>query len=528
MPVRPETNDEETLADSPTGSDRRQFLKLAGTLIASVGALEVLAACRQVAPTSAPAPSVTPTATTSPTPTPTLIPTPVPTPTPTPAPTSGLTTERSRVGHLLRRAGFGANQQELNQFAAMGVSATVDYLVDYEKVDDSAIENRLAGLTLTLDNLVDLQRWWFLRMIYTKRPLQEKMTLFWHGLLTSGYSKVGQGPYMHTQNQLLRKLCLGRYDELLKAIARDPAMLIWLDSQVNKKAAPNENFARELMELFSMGIGPYTEGDVRESARAFTGWGLRQKVFNFTPEQHDFGSKLFLGRTGNFDGDDIINIIVEQPATAEFIARKLFTFFVYDDPTPEVVARLASTFRETQYSIKEVMRQILTSSEFYSAKAYRAGVKSPVELIAGTIRSLEIETDGIGLPAFADRMGQSLFNPFDVSGWPGGAAWINSSTILQRLNFANTVSTARSRTFQFSPQGTVQRLDLLSAKKIVTHFIDLLLDGNMSAEERNILMVFGHALNSLSDFSSSPSPTIDEKLRGVVYLILASPDYQLA
>lgn len=528
--------------------DRREFLIRAAALALSTGALAaLLEACTAVQPAPSPTPpSPPPTAPSSPlmppsspptslspapeipspAPSPTLVP--VQTPTPTPAPIAGLDTERGRIGHLLRRAGFGANEQELSQFTEMGVSATVDYLVDFDEIDDSALETRLSGINLNLDNLVDLQRWWFLRMIYTKHPLQEKMTLFWHGLLTSGYSKVGRGPYMYNQNQLLRKLSLGRYDDLLKAIARDPAMLIWLDSQVNKKAAPNENFARELMELFSMGVGNFNEGDVRQSARAFTGWMLSQKVFLFNPNQHDSGDKTFLGRTGNFDGDDIIDIIIVQPVTAEFISRKLFSFFAYDDPSPEVISRLARIFRETNYNIKELMRQILTSPEFYSVKAYRAKIKSPAELIAATVRTLNIQTDAAGLPGFSDRMGQSLFNPFDVEGWPGGAVWLNSNALLQRLNFANTVSIARSANFQFNPLQITQRLSPSSADKVIDYFANLMLDGNVSDEERSILTAFGSALDIPGGFTNGTSPVVDEKLRSLVYLILASPDYQMA
>ncbi|MBI4283411.1 MAG: DUF1800 domain-containing protein [Chloroflexi bacterium] len=521
------------LSDFPEKAvDRREFLIRAGALALSTGALAaLLEACTSVK-TSVPEPtpvvlSPQPTSPSS-TPSPTPAPIPVVTPTPTPEPVVTLDTERARIAYLLRRAGFGANEQELSQFTQMGVSATVDYLVDFENVDDSALETRLSKINLNLDNLVDLQRWWFLRMIYTKRPLQEKMVLFWHGLLTSGYSKVGRGPYMYSQNQTLKKLCVGRFGDVLKAIARDPAMLIWLDSQVNKKASPNENFARELMELFSMGIGNYSEGDVRESARAFTGWLLVQKAFLFNPNQHDYGPKLFLGRSGNFDGDDIIDIIIEQPVTAEFISRKLFSFFAYDDPSPEVVSRLASTLRETNYSINEVMRQILTLPEFYSAKAYRAKIKSPAELVAATVRTLNIETDGTGLPGFADRMGQSLFDPYDVEGWPGGIEWINSNTLLQRLNFANTVAIARSANFRFNPLEITQRLSLSSAEQVIAHFANLLLEGNISDEERSILTAFGSVLDIPGGFTNGTSPVVDEKLRSLIYLILASPDYQLA
>ena len=432
-----------------------------------------------------------------------------------------------RMGHLLRRAGFGANEEEMDRFLAMGEEATVEYLIEYEAADDSALEKRLSGLGLDLEKLRDLQRWSLLRMIYTQRPLQEKMVLFWHGLLTSAFKKVGKGPYMLNQDQLFRRQALGEYDVLLKAISRDSAMLIWLDSRVNNKKAPNENFARELMELFSMGIGPYTEADVRESARAFTGWGLKKKDFIFRENQHDYGTKTFLGRTGEYSGDDIVDIIMEHPATAQFVCRKLFTFFVHDDPEAATLTSMARTFNDTSYSVKAVMRQILTSPDFYSSKAYRAKIKSPAEFVAGTVRVLGIETDGRPLNALTDRMGQILFSPFDVSGWPGGAAWINSSTLLQRLNFANKIATARSRSFKFDPLQVAQDHGFNTAAAALNHFILLLLDGQAPSQDRQILLDYAQGLDGLSG-SGNPSATVDEKLRSLVYLVMSSPDFQLA
>ena len=328
-------------------------------------------------------------------------------------PAYDLSSTRVKIGHLLRRAGFGASQQEAERFTQMGVEATVDHLVNYEGVDDGDMERRLAELEqdLDLERLGDLQQWWFFRMMRTARPLQEKMTLFWHGHLTSAFSKVGRGPRMLDQNHLYRQHALGKFDDLLKAVSRDPAMLIYLDSRTNRKEAPNENFARELMELFSLGIGNYTEEDVRESARAFTGWSLGRQGFVFRRRWHDGGPKTFLGKTGSFDGDDVVDIILEQPASAHFIARKLFEFFAYDDPEPEVLARLADTFRRERYDVRAVVRQILTSPEFYSAQAYRAKIKSPVELVAGTLHTLGIEVDGKGVGGLATLMGQMLLNP---------------------------------------------------------------------------------------------------------------------
>ena len=483
------------------------------------------------AATATPPPTPTPTATPTPqptaTPSPTATPTPLsPTPEPTPRPLF-LEDPRMRMGHLLRRAGFGANKEEMDRFLAMGEEATVEYLIEYEAADDSALEKRLSGLGLDLEKLRDLQRWSLLRMIYTQRPLQEKMVLFWHGLLTSAFKKVGKGPYMLNQDQLFRRQALGEYDVLLKAISRDSAMLIWLDSRVNNKKAPNENFARELMELFSMGIGPYTEADVRESARAFTGWGLKKKDFIFRENQHDYGTKTFLGRTGEYSGDDIVDIIMEHPATAQFVCRKLFTFFVHDDPEAATLTSLARTFNDTRYSVKAVMRQILTSPDFYSSKAYRAKIKSPAEFVAGTVRVLGIETDGRPLNALTDRMGQILFSPFDVSGWPGGAAWINSSTLLQRLNFANKIATARSRSFKFDPLQVAQYHGFNTAAAALNHFILLLLDGQAPSQDRQILLDYAQGLDGLSG-SGNPSATVDEKLRSLVYLVMSSPDFQLA
>ena len=258
-------------------------------------------------------------------------------------------------------------------------------------------------------------------MAYSARPLQEKMTLFWHGILTSSFRKTGKGPQTLVQNQLFRREGMGRYGALLKAISRDPAMMIYLDSRSNKKAAPNENYSRELMELFSLGIGNFTEVDVRESARAFTGWQLKRKTeFFFNTNQHDFGVKSFLGQAGNFDGDDIVDIIMAQPAAAEDVCGKLWSFFAYPDPEPEVVSRLAGIFRRNNSQIRPVVRAIFESEEFYSNRAVAALVKGPAELAAGTVRTLGIDTDFKRLDQPIGSMGQVLFDPPNVAGWPGG------------------------------------------------------------------------------------------------------------
>ncbi len=452
-----------------------------------------------------------------------------------------------KLSHLLRRAGFGASPTEMDQYRKLGLTATVDRLVDYEKVDNSALENRLKQYNLDPNKRADIERWWLLRMIYTARPLEEKMTLFWHGLLTSAITKVGRAEPMFVQNQFLRSYALASFPDILKGISKDPAMMVWLDLETNKKGHPNENYARELMELFSMGVGNYTEQDVRESARAFTGWVVRRQRLGaqqfrfesaFNPRQHDDGVKTFLGHTGNFNGDDIVDIIVQQPATARFIVKKLFGFFVYPDPTDDVLRPFVDVFTTSKYSIKAVMRAILTSDVFYSPRAYRALVKSPADLVAGTLRTLGAETNGAGLPNLLVQMGQELFNPPNVAGWPGGPAWLTSGTWLARLNFVNRVVASlgaattdqTARALGGRPVASVHvplpTETASTSSAIVDRLAAQLLDGQIDAAQRQILVdyVSAHA----SSGGASTRPWLESSHRDALYLVLAMPEYHLA
>ncbi len=428
--------------------------------------------------------------------------------------------EAGRVSHLLWRAGFGASPAELALFREMGLQATIDHLVDFDDIDDSALEERLAPQEPELEkNLNRLQRWSLQRMAYTARPLQEKMTLFWHGILTSSFRISGKGPYMVIQDRLFREQGMGRYDELLKAVSRDPAMMTYLDSRSNKKAAPNENYSRELMELFTLGIGHYTEDDVRESARAFTGWQLsRKRGFYINEKQHDNGRKTFLGRTGRFDGDDIVDIIMEQPAAARYICTRLWTFFAYPDPEPEVIERLADVFRANGTEIRPVVRAMFESDEFYGARARVALVKSPVELAVGAVRALGIETDFKPLDKPIEQMGQALFEPPNVAGWPGGVAWINSSSLLQRINAANMLAEGNNGRLRFTPGDLMDGQRLSTSGEIVDFLDDLLLGGRLQDADRDVLTAFLDDLGNVS---------LDRKIRSVVYLMLASPNFQV-
>lgn len=442
-----------------------------------------------------------------------------------------------KLRHLLRRAGFGASGAELGQYRALGLAGSVDRLVNFEQVDNSALDAKLQALSLDLSTRKDLERWWYLRMISTQRPLEEKMTLFWHGLLTSAISKVKKADYMLGQNNFFRANALGAFPDILKGVSRDPAMMIWLDTVSNNKGHANENYARELMELFSLGVGNYTEQDVREAARAFTGWTIRDGSYFFNARQHDDGQKTFLGQTGSFNGDDVIDIIVRQPASAAFIVRKLFSFFVYPDPADDTLRPFIDAYTKSGYSIRAVVRALLTSDAFYSPQAYRAIVKSPAELIAGTLRSLGADVDGRGLPAAALQMGQELFNPPNVAGWPGGPAWLSSGTWLARLNFANAVaargrggpaasssdsSGGQSPAPSADPSAATQAPASLSPSS-VQDVVSLLLDGQISAAQRQVLV----------DYVTPPpggatASWAEERARGLLYLALAMPEYHLS
>jgi len=376
--------------------------------------------------------------------------------------------DHQRVSHLLRRAGLGGSAEEIDLIVGFGFPAAVDYLVDFHEIpqtdaeyrpsraaeprkmrksiqdlpEDQRREVRQHLRVMTRIQLQEYRAWWVRRMMVTPRPLEEKLTLFWHGHFTSGAEEVQSSRLIIEQNQLLRRHAAGRFGDLLRAICRDRAMLSYLNGALNRKDHPNENFARELLELFTMGEGHYTETDVTEAARAFTGWGFDEDGFRFRRGQHDFGEKTFLGRTGNFDGDDIVDIILEQPATATYIAAKLVRFFVSDNPPSPLVTRIAAGLRGSDFDIREAMRAIFKSREFYSPASMHARIKSPPEFVVGSVKALGIspeECDFWTLARAMGDMGQQLFQPPNVKGWDGGQTWITSTTLVNRARFVAAV-----------------------------------------------------------------------------------------
>ena len=280
--------------------------------------------------------------------------------------------------------------------------------------------------------------WWAERMLDTHRPLEEKMALFWHGHFATAENKVRDYRKMLLQIDMFGEHATGNFRDLVIAVAKDPAMLYYLDAGVNVKGAANENFAREVMELFTMGVGNYSEMDVREAARAFTGWNFENLDFVVHPALHDDEPKTFLGRTGNFDGVDVLDIILEHPATADYIASKIYRFFVHEDPSPALQAELGAVFRDNGYEVRPLLTRIFLSRDFYSAASYGAHIKGPVEHVITLLKHLGAE-DVPGVPDFnrtTIALGQHLLNPPSVAGWAQGKSWITPALIQERGNVA--------------------------------------------------------------------------------------------
>jgi len=446
-----------------------------------------------------------------------------------------------QTGHLLRRAGFGASASELSMYSSLGYQGAVDRLLNYQQVDDSAMEQRLQALNLNLNSPADQQRWWLLRMAWTQRPLLEKMTLFWSGVLTSSFRKVG-GPRayyrMIVQNNFLRAHAFDTFDNILLGITADPAMLFYLDLTKSTKAHPNENYARELMELFTVGVQNYTQQDVFAGAAALTGWHIRGVTGSYyNPNDHSTLPVRFMGQTGSFDYKDIIRILTNHPATPWFIGRRLFSFFAYENPSTDDLKPLVDAYVQSGHNMGAVMRALLLSPQFSSAKAYRSRIKSPVEFTVGAYRALGIQGDGQGLNTITTLMGQPLFDPPNVAGWPGdqvSANWLNSGAWMTRLNYIDILLARGTAASKAAPlidlQGMVNTHQLGSPEEFVDHFSTFLLDGPLPADRRSQVLDYFTATSNASreriTLSGGKSYPLN-RVRGALYLLMASPEYQL-
>lgn len=424
-----------------------------------------------------------------------------------------------QVAHLHRRAGFGPTWAELQRDLNAGPAKSVDRLLapPAESAEEQEVLASLRQGVLTSHGaeVERLKAYWLYRILFHPDVLREKMTLFWHNHFATSNAKVKSVPFMLQQNELLRRHALGDFAELLSAMISDPAMLVWLDDGGSRKEKPNENFAREFLELFTLGIGHYTEKDIREAARAFTGWvPLPRERFDsppsyrFDPMRFDSGVKTFLGQTGPWKAEDIVRITLQQPACARFLCRKLYRFFVADneEPTAELMEMLADEFRSHRYSIRHLVGIILRSSHFYSREVYRKLVKSPVEFTAGLARVLELPRARVNLPALSQackEQGQDLFYPPSVKGWGTGRAWITSATLLARTNWVADIVWGNDdwdmKPYDPAPQQTARAL------------IELLLQDDLSAEARALI-----------------DRAAGDDLRKALQLMLHCPEYQLA
>jgi uncharacterized protein (DUF1800 family) len=460
--------------------------------------------------------------------------------------------------HLLRRAGFGGNPEDIDGLAARGREGAVDYLINYNQIDNSAMDSLLAASFnfSTQDGITngEIRRWWFTRMVNSRRQFEEKMTLFWHNHFATSSSKV-QDFFMLSQNVLLRQRALDRFDDLVLKVSQDAAMLIWLDNITNVLGKANENFGRELQELFTMGIKDvvtdeqnYTEDDVKGVARAFTGWNYQRRQpfpFQLIASQHDNGSKsVYAGtpwaQTGNLSGEDIITIICARPATARYLTWKLFNFFVYpvtnSSEDKATIDKFSKVYLNNNHSVKELVRAIFTSDEFFSERAFFSLVKQPAELVVGAIRMLggtyNQGTSARGsniLSQLSRNMGQDLFAPPDVAGWDPNLAWVNTASMLERFNFANALLSNRNTTNPgiFVTNDQLSSITKPAAKKTAKRFL-----------ARLGPLVVGGAVGTLRTYLETgdngqpvtymkDDATVDKKVRGLVHQIMCLPEFQL-
>ncbi|MCH8274788.1 MAG: DUF1800 domain-containing protein [Armatimonadetes bacterium] len=485
-------------------------------------------------------------------------------------------TERERIAHILRRFGLGASRAELDFYEKLGVEGALDRLINYEKHDEGFDVSvwEFANRNNDRINLAPphVVQWWTLRMLVTERPLQEKLTLFWHDHFAISGSKVGAGPMIHLYLETLRKNANGNFHTMLKDISRDPAMILWLDSNTNVRGKPNENFAREVMELFTLGVdGGYTEKDIQEAARAFTGWAFRRAgpprrrrrqptleeqleaikkgepfvEFFFRAALHDNGTKTVLGNTGRFGGDDILGILVAREETARYVTTKLWEWFAYPEPEKKVQDKLVRTYLDNGFEIKPILRTIAESDEFWSEKCVRKQVKNPVDFTVALCRQFglgpqilqfrradagpttQLPREVRGLPGAVAQMlnkqGMSLLYPPDVAGWDWGTAWISSATMVERIQLSQTLFNQRrggvapivSQAIQseFSPGGS---------EEVVDAVLDLV-DAKLTGDRKSVLV---KACEGAGGVQALSNPRSAGRLLGQITKVLfAAPEF---
>jgi uncharacterized protein (DUF1800 family) len=452
------------------------------------------------------------------------------------APTATNPWDRRKVGHLYRRAGFGATAAELDRGVTDGHAKTLDRVLkggpesaDYARTSEFMASERSMPPGAPQGRL---SAWWLDRMLKTAHPLREKMTLFWHNHFATSNAKVQNARYMLTQYHLLQKHALGSFGELLVAMGTDPAMLVWLDTVTSTRGNPNENYARELMELFSLGIGNYTEADIREAAKAFTGYEIKDGKGTLNSRQHDGGAKNVFGKSGRYQGEDIARLCLEKDACPRFIVRKLYRYLVSEsgDAPAELIDPLAQRYREWDFDTGKLVATILRSNLFFSPPAYRAKIKSPVEFAAGIVRALEGAAGALPLAEALEGLGQVLFAPPSVKGWDGGPAWLNAQTLLARNNLALALTSTEDTRFgsRCDPAAVLAKHDAKTDAAAVDFLLGVFLQADVQPPARDRLLDYLATAKTVKyPVYWSSDDVANHRVRAAAHLVLTLPEFQL-
>jgi hypothetical protein len=475
------------------------------------------------------------------------------------------------AAHLMNRAGFGGSPTDIENLRQMGLGRAVSWFVDYERIPDNtpapdwaqpdprllatreAIRNaadpetkRMLQLQQNQEEytqMADLRYWWVRRMALGPRPFQEKMTLFWHGHFATSFDKVRMPYFLWLQNETLRQNATGNFNQLLIAASEDPAMLLYLDGARSNKKAPNENFAREVMELFTLGEGNYTEQDIQQAAKAYTGWGIaKDKLhYEYHRNNHDDGPKTIFGQTGNFTGEDVLNMICAKPECARFITKKLWRFFAQDEPPQPIVEALAAEFHKSNMDLKHLMSVIFRSKEFYAPDVIRSQIKSPVQWLIAATHQLQapLPTQPMTL-VMLRQLGEELFNPPNVKGWDGGIAWITTNNLLDRYNFAAALvegDRVPLPGLMGQMRGVMNSMNEDGLMEIAPADVSALFSPmDLSNPYSFLAALQARFLNAelkpqreapLADFLKSRSPIEEADIRKSIRLIMCTPEYQL-
>jgi len=481
----------------------------------------------------------------------------------------------AQARHLLWRAGFGGNEQQIQTLVSWGPAKSVDHIINYDKVAFEPVkedafdkdtmrpateeERRMAAVARRNDDqeeisrlqrlrqdrermdraqMGDIQKWWLKRMIETPRPLEEKLTLFWHGHFATSFRAVEDSYHMFNQNQLFRRHAAGSFGDLLSAIIRDPAMIKFLNNNDNRKGRPNENLAREIMELFSLGLGNYTEKDIKEGARALTGYTFRDDQFVFDKNQHDNSGKTILGVNNVNDGDDFVRAILSQRACSAFLARRMYHYFLADVPPDErggdkdlhpsqraAIRELATTLQTSNYAVKPALKRLFLSEHFYEERFMNEQIKSPVQLVIGAVRSLNAPVRDLSILNDAlDLMGQRLFMPPSVKGWDGGRSWINTSTMFVRQNILNFLITGK-KPVGYDSSARTDVFDALAVipghskgrHEVIESVLDVTLGQRPESARKAMLAYLAEKDNEINN----------DTVTGLILLATALPEYQL-